>query len=70
VGSSSGGAGGHVGSMGASSRCIGDPDPTMGVLAAGLANRDATLVEGRQHGQNHRPQPCVIVERRDALGED
>jgi hypothetical protein len=42
----------------------------MGILAAGLANRDAALVEGRQHGQNHCPQPCVVAERRDALGED
>jgi hypothetical protein len=42
----------------------------MGVPAAGLANRDATLVEGRQCGQIHRPQPYVVVERRDALGED
>jgi hypothetical protein len=41
-----------------------------GVPATGLANCDAALVEGRQRGQIHRPQPCVVAERRDALGED
>jgi hypothetical protein len=45
-------------------------DPTVGVPAAGLANRHAALVVGRQHGQNSRHQPCVVAERRDALGED
>jgi hypothetical protein len=70
VRSSGGGAGGHAGNLGASNRRIRDPDPTMGVPAAGLANRDAALIEGRQCGQVHRPQPCVIAERRDALGED
>jgi hypothetical protein len=59
-----------VGALGASNRHIGDPDPAIGVPAASLANRDAALVEGRQRGQNHRPQPCVVAERRDALGED
>jgi hypothetical protein len=33
--------------LGASSRHIRDPDHAMGVPAAGLANRDAALVEGR-----------------------
>jgi hypothetical protein len=42
----------------------------MGVLAAGLANSHTTLIEGRQRGQDRRPQPWIIVERRDALGED
>jgi hypothetical protein len=55
---------------GAPNRRIEDLDPAMGVLAAGLANRDAALVEGRQCGQIHRPQPCIIAERRDALEED
>jgi hypothetical protein len=38
--------------------------------AAGLANRHAALVEGRQRGQDRRPQPWVVAERRDALGKD
>jgi hypothetical protein len=42
----------------------------VGVPAAGLVNRYAALVEGRQRGQDRRPQPWVIAERRDALGED
>ena len=70
VRSSGTGAGGHAGSLGASNRRIGDLDPAMGVPAVGLANRDAALVEGRQCGQIHRPQPCIVVECRDALGED
>jgi hypothetical protein len=70
VRSSGGGAGGHTDSLGASNRRIGDLDPTMGVPAAALANHDAALIEGRQRGQIHRPQPCVVAERRDALGED
>jgi hypothetical protein len=41
----------------------------VGVLAVGLANRHAALVEGRQRGQDPSPQPWVIAERRDALGE-
>jgi hypothetical protein len=70
VGSSGRDVGGHAGSLGASNRRIRDLDLLMGVPAAGLANRDAALVEGRQRGQIHQPQPCVIAERRDALGED
>jgi hypothetical protein len=70
VGSSSGGAGGHAGRLGASGRRIRDLDPAVGVPAAGLANRHAAFVESRQRGQNHSPQPCVVAERRDALGED
>jgi hypothetical protein len=62
--SSGGGAGSHAG------RSVGNPDPAVGVPAAGLANRHAALVEGRQRGQNRRPQPCVVAERRDALWED
>jgi hypothetical protein len=70
AGSPGGGAGSHAGRLGASGRRVRVQDPTVGVSAAGLANRHAALVEGRQRGQNHRPQPCIIAERRDALGED
>jgi hypothetical protein len=70
VGSSGRDAGGHADNLGASSQRIEDPDPTMGVPTADLANRDAALVEGRQRGQNHHPQPCVVAERKDALEED
>jgi hypothetical protein len=55
---------------GAPSRRIRDPDPAVGVPAAGLANRHAALVEGRQRGQDRRPQPWVVAERRDAMEED
>jgi hypothetical protein len=41
-----------------------------GVPTAGLANRHAALVEGRQRGQDRRPQPCVVAKHRDVLGED
>jgi hypothetical protein len=41
----------------------------VGVPAASLANRHAALVEGRQRGQDRRPQAWVIAERRDVLGE-
>jgi hypothetical protein len=51
------------------SRSIGDPDPTEGVSAACLAYRHAAVIKGRQHGQDRRPQPWVITERRDVLGE-
>jgi hypothetical protein len=47
-----------------------DLDPTVGVPAAGLADHHAALVEGRQPVQDCRPQPCVVAERRDALGRD
>jgi hypothetical protein len=70
AGSHGGGAGSHAGRLGASSRRIGDPDPVVGVPAAGVANRHAALVEGRQRGQDRCPQPWVVAERRDALGED
>jgi hypothetical protein len=70
TGSHSGGAGSHTGRLGASNRCIGDPDPAVGVPAAGLTNRHATLIEGRQRGKDRCPQPWVVAERRDALGED
>jgi hypothetical protein len=40
-----------------------------GVPAAGLANRHAAVVEGRQRGQDRRPQAWVITECRDVLGE-
>jgi hypothetical protein len=64
------GAGSRTGGCGTSSWCIGDSDPAVGVPAAGLANHHATLVEGRQCGQDHRPQPWVVAECRDVLGED
>jgi hypothetical protein len=38
--------------------------------ASSLADRHAALVEGRQRGQDHRPQPWIVAERRDVLGED
>jgi hypothetical protein len=57
AGSSGGGAGSHADRLGASGRCVGNPDPVVGVPAAGLANRHASLVEGRQRGQDCRPQP-------------
>jgi hypothetical protein len=65
-----GDAGSHASRLGASGRRIGDPDPAVRVLAAGLANCHAALVEGWQRGQDRRPQPWIVVERRDALGED
>jgi hypothetical protein len=63
------GAGSHTGGLGTSNRCTGDPDPVEGVPAAGLANRHAAVVEGRQRGQDRRPQAWVIAKRRDVLGE-
>jgi hypothetical protein len=42
----------------------------VGVPVASLVNRHAALVEGRQRGQDHRPQPWVVTEHRDVLGED
>jgi hypothetical protein len=63
------GATSHIGGLGTSSRRIGDSDPVVGVLAAGLANHHAALVEGRQRGQDRRPQAWVIVEHWDVLGE-
>jgi hypothetical protein len=68
AGGRGGGAGSHAGRLGASSRHIRDLDPMVGVPAASLANRHAALVEGRQRGQDRRPQPWVVTERRDALG--
>jgi hypothetical protein len=70
VGGHGGGARSHTGRLGASSWRIGDPDPVVGVPATGLTNRHAALVEGQQCGQDRRPQPWVVAERRDALGED
>jgi hypothetical protein len=67
-GGGGGGARGHACRLGTSGWCVGDPDPAVGVPATGLTNRHAALVESRQRGQNRRPQPCVVVERRDALG--
>jgi hypothetical protein len=63
------GAGSRTDGLGTSSWCIGDPVPAEGVPAAGLANRHAAVVEGRQRGQDRRPQTWVVAERRDVLGE-
>jgi hypothetical protein len=65
-----GSSGARTSGLGASNRHVGDPDPTMGVLAAGLAKRHAALVKGWQRGQDRRPQSWVVAERRDALGKD
>jgi hypothetical protein len=46
TGSRGRGARSHADRLGASSRRIRDPNPTVGVPAAGLANRHAALVEG------------------------
>jgi hypothetical protein len=62
-------AGSHTGELGTPSRCIRDPDPMEGVSASGLTNRHAAVVEGRQHGQDRRPQAWVITKRWDVLGE-
>jgi hypothetical protein len=70
TGSHGGGAGSHAGSLGDSSWRVGDLDPAVGVPATGLANCHAALVEGRQRGQDRRPQPWIVAERREALGED
>jgi hypothetical protein len=63
------GVGSHTGGLGTSSWCIRDPDPAEGVPSAGPANRHATIIEGRQRGQDRRPQAWVIAKRRDVLGE-
>jgi hypothetical protein len=42
----------------------------VGVPASSLADHHAALVEGRQRGQDRRPQPWIVVERSDVLGED
>jgi hypothetical protein len=57
--------GSHTDGLGTPSRCTRDPDPAEGVPAAGLANRHAAVIEGRQRGQDRRPQAWVITERRD-----
>jgi hypothetical protein len=62
-------AGSHTGGLGTSSWCIRDPDPSKGVPVAGLANRHIAVIEGRQRGQDRRPQAWVIIERWDVLGE-
>jgi hypothetical protein len=63
------GTGSHTDGLGTPSRCTRDLDPAEGVPAAGLANRHATVIKGRQHGQDHRPRAWVITEHRDVLGE-
>ena len=60
----------RTGGLGTSRWCIGDLDPTVGVSTSSLADRHAALVEGRQRGQDRRPEPWVVAERRNALGED
>jgi hypothetical protein len=42
----------------------------VGVPASSLADHHVALIEVRQRGQDHRPQPWVVAERRDLLGED
>jgi hypothetical protein len=42
----------------------------VGVPAAGLTNRHAALVESRQRGQDRRPHPWIVAERRDVLRKD
>jgi hypothetical protein len=69
AGSSGGGAGSHAGRLGASGRRTGDLNPAVGVPAAGLTNRHAALIKGRQRGQHRRSKRGVIIERRDALGK-
>ena len=59
-----------TGGLGTPSRYTKDMDPSEGVLTAGLMNCHATLVEGRQRGQNQRSQPWIITKGRNALGED
>jgi hypothetical protein len=61
--------GSHTDGLGTPSQCTRDPDPAEGVLAADLANRHAAVIEGRQHGQDRRPEAWVITERRDVLEE-
>jgi hypothetical protein len=51
------GARSHTGGLGTSSWCVEDPDLAEGVPAAGLANLHVAIVEGRQCGQDLRPQP-------------
>jgi hypothetical protein len=55
--------------LGTPSRCTRNLDPVEGVTTAGLANRHAAVIEGRQCGQDRRPQAWVITERQDVLGE-
>jgi hypothetical protein len=42
----------------------------MGVPTAGLANRYAALVKGRQLAQDRCPQPLVVAKRGNALGRN
>jgi hypothetical protein len=60
---------GCTGGLGTPSWCTRDLDPTEGVPTAGLTNRHAAVVEGRQRGQDRRSQPWIITERRGVLGE-
>jgi hypothetical protein len=65
-----GSSGAGIGGTGTSGRYTGDLNPTVGVPAAGLANRYAALVKGRQPIQDRCPQPLVVAERRNALRRD
>jgi hypothetical protein len=65
-----GNSGAGIGGSRTPSRYTRDLNPTVGVPAAGLANRHAALVEGRQPIQDRCPQPLVVTEWRNALGRD
>jgi hypothetical protein len=52
----------HTDGLGTPYWCTRDPDPMEGVSAAGLANRHAAIIEGRQRGQDRHPQAWVITE--------
>jgi hypothetical protein len=63
------GTGSRTDGLGTPSQCTRNPDPSEGVPATDLANCHAAVFEGRQRGQDRRPQAWVIAERRDVLGE-
>jgi hypothetical protein len=50
------GTGSRTDGMGTPNRCTRNPDPAEGVPTAGLANCHAAVIEGRQRGQDRRPQ--------------
>ena len=65
-----GNSGAGIDGSGTSGRYTGDLNPAVGVPTAGLANRYAPLVEGRQPIQDRCPQPLVVAERRNVLRRD
>ena len=67
LGATGGSSGARIGGLGTSGRYTENMDPPVGVPVAGLADRHAALIEGRQPGQHRRPQPWIIAERRNAL---